>query len=126
MTWRGRAGSSGGWRRTRRLLALVAAAALVTGAWWWLAQRPGSAPMRAERQAYAPYSGPLRFPEGMVEATPPEVFELYEFAARRPDVMHYVPCFCGCWRIGHESAYDCFIDEVRPDGTVDIDDMGFT
>lgn len=91
-----------------------------------MAGRSGWPPARAERQIYAPYNGPLTFPEGMQEATPSEVFELYEFAARRPDVMHYIPCYCGCGRSGHRSAYDCFIDEVRPDGTVDIDDMGFT
>ena len=67
----------------------------------------------------------VEFPE-IVDRSPPEIRELYAFAARRPDVMHYVPCYCGCGGIGHESAYDCYIDEVRPDGTVDIDNMAFT
>src|SRR5215471_18863849 len=26
----------------------------------------------------------------------------YEFAARHPEVMKYVPCFCGCGRMGHK------------------------
>jgi hypothetical protein len=33
----------------------------------------------------------------------------YEFAARNPDVMHYVPCFCGCERAGHKDNHDCFV-----------------
>ena len=78
---------------------------------------------RAE-QAYAPVEGPLTFPE-QVMAAPPELRALYEFAARRPDVLHYLPCFCGCGNV-HRSNYDCFIDEVRADGTVLIDDMSFT
>jgi hypothetical protein len=33
----------------------------------------------------------------------------YEFAARHPEVMHYVPCFCGCERGGHKDNHDCFV-----------------
>ena len=33
----------------------------------------------------------------------------YEFAARPPAVMHYVPCFCGCERGGHKDNHDCFV-----------------
>jgi uncharacterized protein with PCYCGC motif len=79
---------------------------------------------RAERMEYAPVAGPLTFPARVATASP-ELRALYEFAARRPDVLHYVPCFCGCGGV-HKSSYDCFIDEVGPDGTVLIDDMSFT
>lgn len=113
-------------RRWPRSLALGAIAGLVIAALIWRAGVERGVAGRAERQEYAPVQGPLRFPEGMREGVDPEVFELYEFAARRPDVMHYLPCFCGCWRVGHESAYDCFVDEVAPDGSADVDDMGFT
>jgi len=33
----------------------------------------------------------------------------YEFAARHPEVMHYVPCFCGCGQMGHKDNHDCFV-----------------
>lgn len=33
----------------------------------------------------------------------------YEFAARHPEVMKYVPCFCGCERGGHKDNHDCFV-----------------
>lgn len=114
-----------GLRRWRLPLLGVLALFVVAGGWWFLRGSRPAAPYRAERQEYAPVSGPLKFPEEFQQA-PTDIRELYEFAARRPDVLHYVPCFCGCWRQGHESAYDCFIDDVEPDGTVDIDDMGYT
>src|SRR3990172_8422223 len=33
----------------------------------------------------------------------------YEFAARHPEVMKFVPCFCGCERGGHQDNHDCFV-----------------
>jgi len=33
----------------------------------------------------------------------------YEFAARHPEVIRYMPCFCGCERGGHQSNESCFI-----------------
>jgi Protein of unknown function with PCYCGC motif len=40
----------------------------------------------------------------------PEVVQaVYTFAARHPEVLHYVPCFCGCQRSGHRDNDDCFI-----------------
>jgi hypothetical protein len=44
-------------------------------------------------------------------ARPVEVVRaVYEFAARHPEVLSYVPCFCGCERsAGHGDNYDCFI-----------------
>jgi hypothetical protein len=40
----------------------------------------------------------------------PEVIQaVYTFAARHPEVLHYVPCFCGCQRSGHKDNDDCFV-----------------
>lgn len=125
MTRRARGKQQPSGRRLRWAVAVAVVAALAGAGWWWLAGRSGWPPPRAERQEYAPYNGPLDFPEP-VDRAPDEIRELYAFAARRPDVMHYIPCYCGCGRIGHESAHDCFVDDVHADGTVDIDDMAFT
>ena len=50
-------------------------------------------------------------PEGIDRAvrSPDVVRAVYEFAARHPEVLEYVPCFCGCERGGHNSNEDCFI-----------------
>jgi Protein of unknown function with PCYCGC motif len=43
-------------------------------------------------------------------ARPAEVVrQAYEFAARQPDVLKYVPCFCGCERGGHKGNDNCFV-----------------
>lgn len=55
----------------------------------------------------------------------PGIRDAYLFALEHPEVLRYVPCYCGCEEVGHESNLDCFIDEVRPDGMVFIDEMGF-
>ena len=41
---------------------------------------------------------------------PPEVVRAaYVFAAEHPEVLSYVPCFCGCERGGHRGNHDCFV-----------------
>lgn len=47
----------------------------------------------------------------------------YEFAARHPEVIGYVPCFCGCERGGHKSNESCFV-AGRHQGTVTWDNHG--
>lgn len=42
----------------------------------------------------------------------------YEFAARHPEVLNYMPCFCGCERAGHGSNHDCFIGARDRNGKV--------
>ncbi len=54
------------------------------------------------------------------------VREAYEFAVERPDVLPYVPCYCGCGGIGHVSNQDCFVAAQHPDGSVEFDRHGFT
>lgn len=34
---------------------------------------------------------------------------VYEFAARHPEVLNYVPCVCGCERMGHQGNDMCFV-----------------
>ena len=53
---------------------------------------------------------PLLPPGIETAARPPEVVRaVYEFAARHPEVLHYVPCFCQCERMGHRGNEDCFV-----------------
>jgi len=50
-------------------------------------------------------------PVGVIRAT-------YEFAARHPEVLNYMPCFCGCERGGHGSNHDCYIGKRDANGNV--------
>src|SRR6266542_1451120 len=63
-------------------------------------------------QPPAAYNGPLPPLPQVSYPLPrsPEVVQaVYTFAARHPEVLHYVPCFCGCQRSGHKDNDDCFI-----------------
>ncbi len=57
-------------------------------------------------QAYAPPR-----PQEVVRAA-------YLFAAEHPEVLSYVPCFCGCERAGHRGNEDCFVAKRDASGDV--------
>jgi hypothetical protein len=65
----------------------------------------------------SPY--PLQRPLDVVQA-------VYTFAARHPEVLHYVPCFCGCQHSGHNNNDDCFISGREPNGRPIWDAHGMT
>jgi hypothetical protein len=50
---------------------------------------------------------------------PPEVIRAaYTFAAEHPEVLSFVPCFCGCENAGHKGNHDCFVRERAVNGDV--------
>ena len=53
-------------------------------------------------------------------AGPPELMrQAYIFAAKNPDVLDYVPCYCGCGQTdGHVGNTDCFVESRAPNGQV--------
>ena len=55
----------------------------------------------------------------------PKVLEAYQFAVDHPEVLDYMPCYCGCYEEdGHTSNTNCFVDHVE-ENTVTLDTMGF-
>jgi hypothetical protein len=42
----------------------------------------------------------------------------YQFAAEHPEILSYVPCFCGCEHSGHDGNHDCFVKSRDEDGNV--------
>ncbi len=89
-----------------------------------VSQSPASpdAPLQAVRATSAQAAAPLPsavdqplpplppLPPGSALAGPVQVvLAAYEFAARHPEVLHYVPCFCGCELDGHLANDDCFV-----------------
>jgi hypothetical protein len=42
----------------------------------------------------------------------------YTFAAEHPEVLGYVPCYCGCERSGHRGNDDCFVSMRDANGDV--------
>jgi hypothetical protein len=69
---------------------------------------------------------PLPAPPFVPPRPPAVVKATYEFAARRPDVLRYIPCFCGCERSGHAGNDDCFVSSREASGAPvwDLHGMG--
>lgn len=60
----------------------------------------------------------LQFPGYPTPRSPEVVRAAYTFAAEHPEVLSYVPCFCGCERSGHRGNEDCFVRERAVNGDV--------
>jgi hypothetical protein len=48
----------------------------------------------------------------------PVVQQVYEFAARHPEVLNYIPCYCGCESVGHKANHDCFVKSRAANGRI--------
>ena len=78
----------------------------------------------AKEDALVAWPAADRWPEVFWRAAP-EVQEAYRFAVAHPDALPFIPCYCGCVTQGHRSNRDCYVREVRGDGAVVLDPMGF-
>ena len=61
---------------------------------------------------------PLNFPGYPTARSPEVVRAAYQFAAEHPEILSYVPCFCGCERSGHRGNEDCFVKARDVNGDV--------
>jgi uncharacterized membrane protein len=69
-----------------------------------------------------PHPQPTLPPLPFQAYAPPRPMEtvkaVYRFAAEHPEVLSYVPCFCGCERGGHKGNDDCFVKSRNALGDV--------
>ena len=96
---------------------------------------PKSASAQAPKTDSKAASGPVR----MRVSTPPlpnvgfapvrpmdVVRATYDFAAQHPEILKYVPCYCGCGEQGHKANESCFIARRDARGNVlEWDTHGF-
>ena len=76
---------------------------------------PANAKFGPHKQTSLP---PLPF-TGAPPARPIEtVRAAYKFAAEHPEVLGYMPCYCGCERTGHRGNDDCFVTARDAHGDV--------
>lgn len=61
---------------------------------------------------------PLPLVSNLVPRSPQDIRDAYIFAAQNPQVLDYVPCYCGCETRGHKRNSDCFVQSRNPDGSV--------
>jgi hypothetical protein len=81
-----------------------------------LPQRPPvSDDLKPHKQANLP---PLQFPSYPMQRSAEVVTAAYTFAAEHPEVLSYVPCYCGCERSGHRGNEDCFVKSRDVNGDV--------
>lgn len=78
-------------------------------------------------QAAKKYSVPPLPSVGFAPVRPMDVVRAtYDFAAQHPEVLKYVPCFCGCGSQGHKANESCFVARRDPKGNVlEWDTHGF-
>ena len=121
------AGPAGPSERKRPFTAVLAALAalliVIAGAAYWrqnaqasrTISQPAAPPVVAEvpEVAKRPHPQknlpPLEFPAYSMGRPPEVVRAAYRFAAEHPEILSYVPCFCGCERSGHRGNEDCFV-----------------
>ena len=88
-----------------------------------VAKAEAAAKLGPHQQATLP---PIPFQGGYAPPRPREVVAAaYQFAAEHPEILSYVPCFCGCERAGHTGNSDCFVKSRAANGDViDWDEHG--
>ena len=98
----------------------VFAAALVASVAVNAQQKAPRAPLSASQLRPAPAGALPPLPQIPFEPVRPMpvVQQVYEFAARHPEVLQYVPCYCGCEQLGHKGNHDCFVRERAANGDV--------
>src|SRR6266851_1574885 len=80
-----------------------------------VAEPPAAAALGPHPQANLP---PLPF-DPSPPARPAEIVRAaYTFAAEHPEVLSYVPCYCGCERSSHRGNEDCFVTARDAKGDV--------
>lgn len=60
-----------------------------------------------------------------LDAQPEQIRIVYAASAKAAELLSTMPCYCGCMEsVGHKSNLNCFIHEMREDGSVIWDDHG--
>lgn len=102
----------------RRALLYGAGAAVAGVAAWqlWPAASGGAPPVTTD----AIGDKIQTLPRGQlpVFASGGEAPALYRYAVEHGDELQYIPCFCGCGRLGHTSNRDCYIKAFNANGTL--------
>jgi len=57
----------------------------------------------------------------------PKVGEVYQRVAENTELLDWIPCYCGCGSsVEHKSNRDCFIHEIKANGSIVWDSHGTT
>lgn len=59
-----------------------------------------------------------------VKSLPDKWQSAYAFALARPDVLQWIPCYCGCGGMGHGSNLNCFFQQLDGKNSFTFDEHG--
>ena len=117
--------------RSGLIIGAIADVALAVGVLYWNRSSPEpaaanppvvaeAAPPAAALQGPHPQANlpPLPFNPEPPARSPEVVRAAYRFAAEHPEVLSYVPCYCGCEHAGHRGSEDCFVTARDANGDV--------
>lgn len=113
--------SSTGTKRRSRFWLLAGATLVMAGVFSAIFLWPGRSATSGRAYALAPESA---LPANLRQA-PPKVREAYRFAIANLETLRHIPCYCGCGKEGHKNNADCYVKEVKPDGSIVFDPMSF-
>jgi hypothetical protein len=83
------------------------------------AERPPTEVPEIKRKPHPQKNLPPLPVQAYAPPRPPDVVRAaYVFAAEHPEILSYVPCFCGCERGGHKGNDDCFVAGRDANGDV--------
>lgn len=94
------------------------------------AAMPTMTPVAATAPTYAPAADPAAIEAAWagrpdyVRHAHPMVEEAYRYALERPDVIQWMPCYCGCEALQHRSNLDCFFRSRMAGGAVAFEEHG--
>jgi hypothetical protein len=75
-----------------------------------------------EQAKYGPHKQATLPPVPFQGYAPPRPYEVvtaaYQFAAEHPEILSYIPCFCGCQHAGHTGNESCFVKKRAENGDV--------
>jgi hypothetical protein len=106
----------------RRFSTTLFVLTVAAGAGLVLAQAPAKkAPAKtpspsaaAQKITYPPLPPPTFTPGRPID----QARAVYQFAAEHPEVLKYVPCYCGCESTGHPHNESCFVKRRDVNGNV--------
>jgi hypothetical protein len=108
----------------KRVLAIsgVLVAVIMAGL-WTVSVSAVDTPQQSLTAKYGPHKQanlpPLPFgPRDPLPRPTAVVAQVFQFAAEHPEVLSYVPCFCGCDHMGHRGNDDCFVKQRAANGDV--------
>jgi len=113
-------------RRFLWYLTAGAGVAVAGGALVQITSAPADPPLRRAPNGDLLETVPQGHLPSFAQQASPKVQEVYRYAVDHGETLQYIPCFCGCTKIGHRHNANCYIAERLPGGRITFTNHGAT